>query len=64
MNFHHFDGPERNEQFAADLNSGGWIRVEADSSSDGWARIVADSILQMTPAPAAGYELRLIPSHS
>ena len=45
-----------------DSSFGGWIRVTADSSSGGWIRVAADSILRLTRVPAAGYELRLIPS--
>ena len=34
----------------------------ADLSSGGWIRVTADSILRLTRVPAAGCDLRLIPS--
>ena len=40
----------------------GWLRPTADLSSCGWIRVTADSILRLTRVPAAGYDLRLIPS--
>ena len=48
---------------AANSSSGGWIRVVVVSSSGGWIQVTADSILRLTRVPAAGYELRLTPSH-
>ena len=48
---------------AANSRPCGWIRVAAVSSSSGWIQVTADSILQLTQVPAAGYELRLTPSH-
>ena len=40
----------------------GWLHPRADSSSGGWIRVIAGSILRLTQVPAAGYDLRLIPS--
>ena len=37
-----------------------WLHSTADSSSGGWIRLKADSILRLTRAPAARYELQLI----
>ena len=36
-----------------------WFYPTTDLSFDSWILVVADSILQLTRAPAAGYELRL-----
>ena len=41
-----------------------WFYPAADSNSDSWIRVAADFILWLTQVPAAGYELRLIPSYS
>ena len=41
----------------------GWFHHTADSSSAGWIGVVADSITRLTRVPAAGHELRLIPSY-
>ena len=46
----------------ADMSSGGWIRVAAVLSSSGRIKVTADSILRLTRVPAAGDNLRLIPS--
>ena len=37
-----------------------WLHSTADSSSGGWIRLKVDSILRLTRAPAARYELQLI----
>ena len=39
-----------------------WLRPTIDLSFDCLIRVTADSILQLTRVPAAGYNLRLIPS--
>ena len=39
-----------------------WLRPTNDLSSDSWIRVTADPILRLTRVPAAGYDLRLIPS--
>ena len=40
----------------------GQLRTMADLSSGSWIRVTADYILRLTWVPAAGYDLRLIPS--
>ena len=40
----------------------GRLRTMADLSSSSWIRVTADCILRLTWVPAAGYDLRLIPS--
>ena len=40
----------------------GQLRQTADLSSGGWIRVTVDYILRLTRVPAAGYDLRLIPS--
>ena len=40
----------------------GWLCPTAGLSSGGWIRLTADTILRLTRVPAAGYDLRLIPS--
>ena len=40
----------------------GWFYPAADLSSGGWIRVVADSVPRLTWVPVAGYNLRLIPS--
>ena len=39
-----------------------WLRPTNDLSSDSWIRVTANPILRLTRVPAAGYDLRLIPS--
>ena len=41
----------------------GWLRPTAESSFSGWIRVAADSLLWLTWALAAGYELQLTPSY-
>ena len=41
----------------------GLLRPTADLSSGGWIQVAVDSVPRLTRVPAAGYELRLTPSH-